>query len=357
MANTASIYYGGFLKTAGGAFQHAASICRELERMGWTVRLITLDDLPIWCRYIPHLAERVINVINRPIGFLYKGYLTRFFYSHLIRTSSDINIFEDIYIAWNSTTPSITIFHAAWSDNLQAFSVNEKALAKLKKHEVALANAIEHPVATVSKPYLQFLIQEHFAGHHLRKIDVIELGVGQDAFKKIDSTTINRKSIVYLGALEARKNVFFMLRVFKKIYSADPAYRLTLIGNGPEEEVLKKFAADHQLPVIFMGKLPREQALVELTKHAIYLHTSVKESFSYALLEAKLIGLKTCAYAHLEVPKDFIDIPIETFNEDEWRNCVIHHPAQQPSFFNADNYTIKKMTESTLNLISCFAKS
>ena len=56
---TAMIYYGGFLKKAGGAFTHAQLAEKELSCLGWDVQVITLDDLPVWCKYLPHLLERI----------------------------------------------------------------------------------------------------------------------------------------------------------------------------------------------------------------------------------------------------------------------------------------------------------
>ena len=107
-----------------------------------------------------------------------------------------------------------------------------------------------------------------------------------------------------------------MLKVFKKIYSVDQEYKLTIIGDGPDEQILKSFVEEFQIPVRFTGRLDHEGVLKELVKHDMYLHPSIKESFSFALLEAKLSELTTCAYAGLEVPREFIDIPLDSFDVD-----------------------------------------
>ena len=56
----ATIYYAGFLRF-GGVISHVRSIEIELTRIGWIVNVITLDKLPIWCRFLPHLTEKIIN--------------------------------------------------------------------------------------------------------------------------------------------------------------------------------------------------------------------------------------------------------------------------------------------------------
>ena len=84
-------------------------------------------------------------------------------------------------------------------------------------------------------------------------------------------------------------------------------------------------------------------------KHGVYLHTSIKESFSYSLLEAKLAGLTTCAYEKLEVPLEFVDIPIKNFNVDEWYNTILSMQKSKISF-DKNKYTLKKMVKDTINL-------
>lgn len=332
----------------GGVFSHVRAIERELRNTGWNVVVITLDSLPIWCRYVPHLIEKLVNFLNRPLGFLYKGRVTRLLYKLFFDKKADVRIFEDIYIAWNSEIPSITILHAVWSDNLQSNPVSTKQQNKLKMHEARIIESINHPVATVSYPYLKYITEEHFERCLSKKIEVVELGIDQSNFLKIKSD--NKKSIVYVGALEARKNILFLLEVFKKLSETDPDYKLTIVGDGPERKKLADFVKSNGLAVDFLGTLSHEKVVSELHRHGIYLHTSVKESFSYSLLEAKLAGLETCAYDKLQVPGEFIDVAISTFNVDEWCNGILNID-WTPNKFNADDYTTEKMALLTLKLV------
>jgi glycosyltransferase involved in cell wall biosynthesis len=348
----AVIYYGGFLHKAGGVTVHVKTIDCELRKMGWNVSIISLENLPIWCRYIPHLTEKLINILFRPLGFLYKGYITRFLYKLFFDVQVEVRIFEDIYLAWNSKIPSAVVLHAVWSDNLQSFEINENLLNKLRKAEVSLINKLKHPIVTVSQPYLQYLTEVHFSKYSLREIHVIELGLDLSNFNASQSIEENRKSIVYCGALEARKNVLFLLKVFKRISEIDSDFRLTIIGEGPERESLLKYAKDNlNLNVNFLGKLSHESVLTELSRHGIYIHTSVKESFSYSLLEAKLSGLKTVAHSGLEVPCAFIDFAVDTFEIDDWCSSILGIDWTADKF-DSTYFSAKRMTISTLNLLS-----
>lgn len=344
--NSAIIYYGGFIRF-GGVFTHVKAIEKELLKKQWDVRVITLDSLPIWCRYIPHLVEKLVNTFNRPLGFFYKGSITKVLYKSYFNTKVDLRIFEDIYLSWNSKNPSITVLHAIWSDNLQAYSVRKRAINKLKIKEVEVISKINHSIVTVSYPYLKYLENEHFSLDLSKKIDVVELGVDQSIY--ITNCVRNFKSIVYSGSFESRKNVTFLLEVFKNLYLIDPSYKLTLIGAGPDKQKLIDFTKSNRLPVKFLGKLSHEDVISELPSHGIYLHTSIKESFSYSLLEAKLLWLKTCAYAKLEVPSEFIDVAINSFNVDEWCNGIMNID-WTPTVFNAEKFTVEKMISSLLRL-------
>ena len=342
--NTAFIYYGGFARF-GGVISHARAVEGALHKMGWNVVLISLDSLPVWCRYIPHAVEKIVNFINRPLGFYYKGLITKFLYRAFFDKSAQLRIYEDIYLSWNSSIPSITVMHAIWSDNLQAFLVNNLQLEKLISKEISAINAISHPLVTVSDPYAAYLEKEHFAGKLNKKIDVIELGVNQLQFKKNIAT--NPYSIIYTGSLEARKNIFFLLEVFEKVKKANPSYTLTIIGDGPDRSDLQNFAIYNDLDVRFLGGVSHDEVLIELANHRLYLHTSTKESFSYSLLEAKFAGLKTIAYDKLQVPSDFIDIRMKNFDVDDWSHMILNSNYSNNAF-DKNKYTVEKMTISTI---------
>jgi glycosyltransferase involved in cell wall biosynthesis len=351
MLKTATVFYGGFLHKTGGAFHHARTIASELRRMGWQVECVTLDDLPVWCRYLPHIAERLTNLFNAPVGFIYKARITKALYKHYFGHKVDLQIFEDIYLAWDSEVPSITILHAIWSDNLQAFSIKKQRTIKFRSKEAEIINAISHPVVTVSYPYRQYIVEEHFSSELVKDIEVIELGIDQSIYSRAHKIKRNKKSIVYSGTLEARKNPLFLLEVFMGLYKSDPDYTLTIIGDGPYREQLVAFTKKYGLPVEYLGRVDNARVLSELLRHEIYIHASTKESFSYSLLEAKMAGLTTCAYSKLQVPSEFIDIGIETFSADEWcRRILMSTPLSEE--FDGRKYSSGRMTRATLDILT-----
>lgn len=350
ISKSAVIYYGGFLSRVGGAFHHALSICQGLNGLGWSVRIVTLDDLPLWSKFLPHLIEKFTNRFQPPLGYYLKGRVIRFLYRKLIAGTEDLRIFEDIYISWNSNVPSATILHASWTDNLHSLKAEKKSIEKMRVLEARLINETTHPVITVSFPYRQYLQYEHYRGMLHRSIEVVPLGLDQSKFDLNDPPSRVPRSIVCCGGLERRKNLFFLLEVFKELSRTDQAYSLTLVGDGPQHRELSSFVQKHQLNVTFRGRLTYQQVIEELYKHEIYVHTSEKESFCFALLEAKLAGLTTLAYSALQVPLEFIDIKVPNYEVQEWVKAVESRDKSPISDFSREPYTIEAMTRGTLEV-------
>jgi len=346
----AIIYYGGFAFRGGGAFMHAKVMRLELQRAGWDVDLVTLESLPLPVRFLPHIVGKVVNRFNPPMGFYYKDRLTRLLYKRFLDRDVQLRIFEDVYLSWNSRTPSATLLHAAWSDNLHSISAHPRAVLRLVKSEERVIDSITHPVITVSDAYRDFLLASHSGSCRLPHVSVVPLGLDLAEFDIGGQLQRAAKSLVFCGSLEARKNLRFLLDVFRHLHESDAGYRLTIIGDGPDRADLERYALQHALPVIFRGWLGREAVIRELHQHSLYVHPSVKESFSYSLLEAKLVGLKTVAYKGLEVPAEFIDVPVASFEAAEWLGAIRHADVVVPKEVDTSSYSSKTQMLNTLEL-------
>jgi glycosyltransferase involved in cell wall biosynthesis len=346
----AIIYYGGFAFRGGGAFMHAKIMRTELERDGWLVELITLENLPWPVRYLPHLVANVLNHVWPPMGYFYKDRMTGFFYKRLFGGGAQLLIFEDIYLSWNSSIPSVALVHAVWSDNLHSIKANASGVKRLIKAEGKVIDSINHPMITVSDAYRTSLIENHAGSPKLGAICVVPSGLDLDAFAFSGDQQRAAKSLVYCGSMEPRKNVRFLFEVFKQLHALDADYRLTIIGDGPDWEHLEAFALQHALPVKFCGRLTRDDVIAELRRHSLYVHPSVKESFSFALLEAKLTGLKTIAAKGLEVPVEFIDVQVASFQVDDWLSAIRRAEHEAPKKFDAHAYSSRRMMQNTLAL-------
>jgi glycosyltransferase involved in cell wall biosynthesis len=339
------IFYGGFTFNKGGVNSHAHLLSAELKK-SFNVCLISLDRLPFILRYIPYIIAKLINLISPPLGFFYKGVITRYFYKFLFDEQVNYRIFEDIYLSWNSEIPSVTVLHAVWSDNLQGHTIKQKEIELLKKKEVLTINKINHSLCTVSKPYSIYLKTKHF-NNRIKKIAPLEIGINKKLI--VHRPHIAPKSLIYVGSLEARKNIFFLIEVFNKLYKFDTDYKLTIVGDGPHYKPLISLCNQLRLPVNFIGKKNNNETFNELSKNNIYIHTSIKESFSLSLLEAKMCGLVTVAYKKLQVPKEFIDIGLNNFDPDKWFSKIIKIKKKYKKI-NEKKYSIDNYAKKLINI-------
>ncbi len=348
-----SIYYGGFTHTGGGAYTHASILRKALVTLGYRVRLITLDDIPLPIRFIPHLCLYFANLFKPGLGFIIKGKVIGLLYRLLFRQLSILDVYEDVYIAPRYSTSSITILHALWSDNLQSYQLSPSSVRYLKYKEYNLLSSFLHPLVTVSQPYKNYLNNDHFSNVNPINLNVVPLGIDQDEINLFRSSDqiYNKYSLCFCGSLEERKNLKFLFHIFRMLYRKDNKYNLTIIGEGPLRNKLSNYAKIYHLPIKFTGKLQRHEMLKQVSNHSLMIHTSTKESFSFSLLEAKLLGLYTFAHDGLEVPSEFIDCKLNNFDLFTWFYNIINFNPSNLSEPDLTFYSSSRMANQILNLV------
>jgi glycosyltransferase involved in cell wall biosynthesis len=101
--------------------------------------------------------------------------------------------------------------------------------------------------------------------------------------------------LVTVGALEARKNLPYLLEVLAVAARRGRRYSLTVIGDGPDRATLQSRARELGVAgqVRFLGYQRDPRALV--AAHRLYCHTATMESFGIALLEAMAEGVPVVA--------------------------------------------------------------
>ena len=140
--------------------------------------------------------------------------------------------------------------------------------------------------------------------------DVTTIGVGLDLdnllrdaegsydhefVKEIQYKKENNKYLLYIGVLEERRNIPFLLKVFKNINTANPDTRLIIIGKGKTEYVSKCISLINTLGVkdniIYRESLEQKymSAVYELSD--LFLLPTRYEIFGMVLLEAMYFGL------------------------------------------------------------------
>ncbi len=350
-----NIFYGGFLHMGGGAYTHAQLLANALKELDYHVALYKLDDLPILIKYLPHCMLRLFNFIIPGYGFIVKGNTIRLLYNIFLRKPSFIDIYEDIYIAPKNQLNAITVLHALWTDNLQSHDLNRDSVNKLLNAEYEKINTLRHPLVTVSIQYSNYLRNSHFSPRLIKALNVVELGIDLNevqSYKTLKSIPNDFHSLCFCGSLEPRKNLPFLLEILKLLVLKDPLFRLVIVGDGPLRDYLVTFSRAHHLPVTFTGKLNRTKMLETISRQDIMVHTSTKESFSLALLEAKVLGLYTIAHSSLEVPSKFVDIRMNDYNPSSWARRITSFTPNQYPESDLSHYSSIRMAQETLQLLN-----
>jgi glycosyltransferase involved in cell wall biosynthesis len=142
-----------------------------------------------------------------------------------------------------------------------------------------------------------------------RPIYPLPFGVDEEQFsREIEwnvRTELNLASedlLLFAGRLGKEKNLTFLLRAFKCVLSYRDTARLIIAGDGPERQVLQKYAAELGIAsyVIFTGFLERRR-LIDLYKQTLFVFTSKTETQGLVLVEAMMAGSPVVAIGKMGV--------------------------------------------------------
>jgi len=101
-----------------------------------------------------------------------------------------------------------------------------------------------------------------------------------------------RTNLLYLSRVEVGKGVFELLDAFQILKSRNPAYTLTIGGDGPDQEALKAYAKELELKdVVFTGFLKGQAKVDCYHQGSVFCFLSYTEGMPNAVLEALAMGL------------------------------------------------------------------
>ena len=113
-----------------------------------------------------------------------------------------------------------------------------------------------------------------------------------------------RWDIAFVGRLTHKKGVKDMLSAIAKLKSVGSAVSVAVVGSGPLEEELRRFAVDNDLNVDFLGHQSPDEVRAVLAESRIFVAPSQTardgdaEGFGLVFLEAAAAGLPVISYAH-----------------------------------------------------------
>lgn len=149
-----------------------------------------------------------------------------------------------------------------------------------------------------------YLKKNYFVVHNsvdLKRFEFIPEVSNSD--EKILELLQNENTYTYVGSLIKRKNISFLINVFKELKEQN--YQLVIIGSGPLLQKLKKMSTDN---IHFLGHIPSPERLLRYSR--FFISASLSEGLPNSVLEAMA----------LNVPVILSDIPphLEIFSGFEY---------------------------------------
>jgi phosphatidylinositol alpha-mannosyltransferase len=105
------------------------------------------------------------------------------------------------------------------------------------------------------------------------------------------------KTILYIGRLERRKGVKYLIQAFALLQKQQPEVHLIIAGDGPDREKLEELVEELEIKhVDFRGYVTEKEKIQLLASADLFCSPALYgESFGIVLLEAMAVGLVTVA--------------------------------------------------------------
>ncbi len=166
--------------------------------------------------------------------------------------------------------------------------------------------------------------------------EVTTIGVGLDTERFIDNNVAGNlenteKSILYIGRIEERRNIRFLIEILKEIVKDKKDVKLTMVGKGNKEYVSEIFNYAKKLEVIenitYIESAKQEELAKIYKKSQVFLLPTSYEIFGMVLLEAMYFGVPTITTLNggsstiIENGKNGIVCSLS--EKEKWKNEII----------------------------------
>lgn len=190
-------------------------------------------------------------------------------------------------IAARATAPIVATFHATHPDNTVGKTIELFRIPYARSIFKNLAG-----MTAVSDSAARFV--RDWSG---QEITIVPNYIDLEMFRGGKAYKRDKNTIVYLGRLEKRKGVKYLLKAFAELAQHDETVRLVIAGDGSEREKLEDWVYSNEVPrVSFLGAVSEEEKVALLKKAAVFCSPAIYgESFGVVLLEAMAAGAPTVA--------------------------------------------------------------
>jgi len=171
-----------------------------------------------------------------------------------------------------------------------------------KLPETAMSKAVERAITPYTKSILKALhvstavssaAAEYYTSISKKDPVIIPNGVNLKKYQSYKpKSKTSKDTILYIGRLEKRKGVRYLISAFKQLQHQHPEYKLIIAGDGPDRDKLEKMVQAKNIKnVTFTGYIDEQTKLELLSTSRIYCAPAIfGESFGIVLLEAMASG-------------------------------------------------------------------
>ncbi len=156
----------------------------------------------------------------------------------------------------------------------------------------------------VASPYVYDELKDY--------IDINKLIYWRIPFEAVPSFNSNPivGNLTYMGTIESRKGLHFLMEALQKMQSKGINYHLTIIGKTVEEPYRKNidnYISDHSINAHFTGFISKEEKEKILSETDIFVFPSQLEGFGMVLVEAQVYGLPIVCFNNSAMPFSVFD--------------------------------------------------
>lgn len=189
-------------------------------------------------------------------------------------------------ILGRSSSINVATFHAKLPDTVVHKTI-EKVITPYTKSILGYFDALT-AVSDAAADYAKTVTKQ--------PIEIIPNGIDLNKYTT-NRQSKNQPTILFVGRLERRKGLKYLLRVYRILVKHRPDVRLIIAGDGPEKERHQYISKQWGLTNIsFRGFVSEKEKLALLSKATVFCSPALYgESFGIVLLEAMAAGLPVVA--------------------------------------------------------------
>jgi phosphatidyl-myo-inositol alpha-mannosyltransferase len=278
---------------AGGVQEVVLQLQKNLNARGHKVLIIT----PRPSQPVGNIPDGIITVgksrkVNSPFATMVDWGLDTYaneIDDVLEREKFDVLNFHEpwqpflpLQIMARSKCVNVATFHAKLPDTI----VSRSLLNMLLPYTTSALKYIDifTAVSSAAASYVETLTKE--------PINIIPNGIDLDRFKPMPKKPSKKKTIFFIGRLEKRKGIKYLIQAFGLLHEQHKDVQLIIGGNGVDRQKLEKLVKDLNIPdVSFIGFVPEADKLKLISDADIFCSPAIYgESFGIVLLEGMALG-------------------------------------------------------------------